>query len=29
MINDGVVCRYLYSDREFDNSEAGQPWCYE
>ena len=20
---------YLYSDREFDNSEAGQPWCYE
>ena len=20
---------YLYSDREFDGSEAGQPWCYE
>ena len=20
---------YLYSDREFDNSEVGQPWCYE
>jgi len=20
---------YLYSDREFDNSETGQPWCYE
>ncbi len=20
---------YLYSDREFDGSEVGQPWCYE
>jgi len=20
---------YLYSDREFDNNEPGQPWCYE
>jgi len=20
---------YLYSDREFDGSETGQPWCYE
>ncbi len=20
---------YLYSDREFDGSQAGQPWCYE
>lgn len=20
---------YLYSDREFDSSEVGQPWCYE
>ncbi len=20
---------YLYSDHEFDGSEAGQPWCYE
>ncbi len=20
---------YFYSDREFDGSEAGQPWCYE
>jgi len=20
---------YLYSDREFDESEVGQPWCYE
>ena len=20
---------YLYSDREFEGSEAGQPWCYE
>ncbi len=20
---------YLYSDREFDGSEIGQPWCYE
>lgn len=20
---------YLYSDREFDESETGQPWCYE
>ncbi len=20
---------YLYSDREFDESEEGQPWCYE
>jgi len=20
---------YLYSDREFDGNEAGQPWCYE
>ncbi|MCO4846163.1 MAG: hypothetical protein KC427_09110 [Sulfurovum sp.] len=20
---------YLYSDREFDGSEEGQPWCYE
>jgi len=20
---------YLYSDREFDGSEIGQPWCHE
>jgi len=39
-LNDSITCGfplyrahgrkiYLYSDREFDSSDAGQPWCYE